>query len=414
MTAPENTRSCEVVTIPGNISRVASTRQRWFIITPEYPPCSGGVSDYTQLVALGLAREGDEVHVLGPAGVGLSGGHAGPSVYNDLGRFSPQDLMRAGQRLDGFARPRRLLVQWVPHGYGFCSANVFFCLWLWGRAWFRRDQIDIVVHEAFLPFREGSWRQDLVALVHRFMTAVLLCAVDRVWVTIPAWEAKWRPWAFGRRIPFRWLPVLNNIPSAPGKTEVPALRQRYLSTGKYLLGHFSTHGTNVTRMLTEILPSLIGRREDVDVILIGKGSEEFRDDLVSSQSWLAGRLHATGPLNPLDLSLHLQACDLMLQPYPDGISTRRSSAMAALAYGIPLITTLGHNSETFWMKSGAAIIVPASDTARFVDEADRLLADDTKRTFLKLRSQQLYSDQFDIRHVVGALRSSAAPSSMSS
>ena len=35
----------------------------WAIITGEYPPDPGGVSDYTYLVATHLADAGDEVHV---------------------------------------------------------------------------------------------------------------------------------------------------------------------------------------------------------------------------------------------------------------------------------------------------------------------------------------------------------------
>jgi hypothetical protein len=40
----------------------------WHVITPEYPPMLGGVSDYTQSIAKGLAAQGDEVHVWCPAG----------------------------------------------------------------------------------------------------------------------------------------------------------------------------------------------------------------------------------------------------------------------------------------------------------------------------------------------------------
>ena len=38
----------------------------WHIVTSEYPPDVGGVSDYTRQVAEGLARMGDEVHVWCP------------------------------------------------------------------------------------------------------------------------------------------------------------------------------------------------------------------------------------------------------------------------------------------------------------------------------------------------------------
>ena len=44
------------------------TLTTWHIITGEYPPNPGGVADYTQLVALGLAAHGDSVHVWAPRG----------------------------------------------------------------------------------------------------------------------------------------------------------------------------------------------------------------------------------------------------------------------------------------------------------------------------------------------------------
>ena len=127
-----------------------------FIITPEYPPHSGGVSDYTHLVALGLTEAGDEVHVWGPSGSRGCGKISGLFVVDELGGFGPSDLRRTGRSLNRFVRPRRLVVQWVPHGYGFRSVNVPFCLWLWTRAMFRGDEIDIVVHEPCLAFDEGS------------------------------------------------------------------------------------------------------------------------------------------------------------------------------------------------------------------------------------------------------------------
>ena len=40
---------------------------RWVLITGEYPPAPGGVSDYSSMVARGLAEAGDEVHVWAPA-----------------------------------------------------------------------------------------------------------------------------------------------------------------------------------------------------------------------------------------------------------------------------------------------------------------------------------------------------------
>src|SRR5580765_7945820 len=102
------------------------------IITGEYPPQAGGVSDYTQIVAAGLAAAGDEVHIWCPAagGIAVNGAAAGETVdsggvfvHRALAAFTPAELRRAGKQLDQFPRPRRVLVQWVPHGYGYKSMN---------------------------------------------------------------------------------------------------------------------------------------------------------------------------------------------------------------------------------------------------------------------------------------------------
>src|SRR5258705_11199543 len=105
----------------------------WHIITSEYPPQSGGVSDYAHLVANGLVAEGETVDVWCPPAAEEQSETGGVAVHRELGRISPGDLRRVGRRLDQFPAPRRLLVQWVPQGYGYRSINLSFCLLLWWR-----------------------------------------------------------------------------------------------------------------------------------------------------------------------------------------------------------------------------------------------------------------------------------------
>src|SRR5687768_15809878 len=97
------------------------------IITPEYWPHCGGVADYTRQIALELAQAGDKVHVWCPAGCAGEAGDA-PAIHPALGRFTKDDLAAVDVLFDEFPAPRRLLVQWVPHGYGFRSMNLHFCL----------------------------------------------------------------------------------------------------------------------------------------------------------------------------------------------------------------------------------------------------------------------------------------------
>lgn len=383
----------------------------WHIVTCEYPPRVGGVSDHTRLVAEGLASAGDRVHVWCPAAAGEPEESArGVSVRRELGEFRPTDLRRAGRALDEFASPRRLLVQWVPHGYGYRSMNVWFCLWLWARAAFRGDEVTLVVHEPFLAFGEGSRRQDAVALVHRLMTTVLLSSARRVWTTIPEWARLLRPYALGRRVPFGCLPVPSTTPEVADSDseEAAAIRARYAPEGGALVGHFGTYGGHVARSLSRLLPRMLsGEGRDCAVLLLGQGSDRMREELLRSRPDLSSRVHASGTLAHDSLSRHLAACDLLLQPYPDGVSARRTSAMAGLAHGLPVVTTKGALTEPLWEESGAVALAHAGDDEALLGEVRRLLASTEERARLSTAARRLYRERFDLSHTIAALRGSA-------
>lgn len=387
------------------------------IITCEYPPRAGGVGDYARLVAEGLAAAGEEVHVwCRPAAVeeGAEGEveetrARGVAVHRVCGSFAPRDLRRVGSLLDARPAPRRLLVQYVPHGFGYRSMNVALCAWLWGRARLRGDRVELMVHEPFLAFGEGGWRQRGAASVHRLMTAMLLRAASRVWVSIPAWERAWRPYAPGRRVPFEWLPVPSTIPVGEDAASAAAVRARYANGGGvHLIGHLGTYGRHVSECLLRLAPSLLGGRVDgAALLLLGRGSEAAREEIVARDARLAARIHAAGYLEPRDLSPHLAACDLLLQPYPDGASSRRTSLMAGLAHGLPVVTNAGRLTEPLWQTSGAVALAPAGDPEAMAAAVARLLGDADERARLGARALALYRERFDLAHTVAALRRAA-------
>lgn len=379
----------------------------WHLITCEYPPRVGGVADHTRLVAEGLAAEGDRVYVWCPAAAAGESPEpsAGVSVRRELGRFRPSELRRAGRALNCFPAPRRLLLQWVPHGYGYRSMNVRLCLWLWGRALLRGDDLTIIVHEPFHAFREGAWRQNAMAVVHRLMTTVLLSAARFVWTTIPEWEKCWRPYTLGRRVPFGWLPVPSTTPVVATAEEAAATRALYAPAGVPLVGHFGTYGEQIAGTLREILPRLLSCEEArCAVLLLGRGSKEMRAELLRTRPELAGRLHAAGTLPPEEVSRHLAACDLLVQPYPDGVSTRRTSVMAGLAHGLPVVTTKGALTESLWEESGAVLLTEPGDVIGMARAVGELLADAARRKGLGELARATYRLHFDLPHLMAKLR----------
>lgn len=384
----------------------------WHLITSEYPPQIGGVSDYTYMVANGLAAAGDEVHVWCPTAAGETAkesdceatGESGLFVHRELGQFTPADLRRAGNLLDKFSAPRRLLVQWVPHGYGYQSMNLPFCAWLWNRAVRRRDVIELMVHEPYLAFGEGSWKQNGVAAVHRLMTMVLLNSARRVWMSIPTWESYWRPYALGRALPFQWLPVASNIKVVDDTDGIREIRVRYAPAGEPIVGHFGTYNHHITQLLLKCVPALLLHRPGCTMLLLGYGSQRARDELTRNYPELSGRVQATGTLDARDLSLHISACDLLIQPYIDGVSSRRTSVMVGLSHGVPIVTTKGKLTESLWAESEAVSLAPVEDVTAFVNEIRALLRDEAKQLSLSTAARALYEERFDVKLIVAALR----------
>jgi glycosyltransferase involved in cell wall biosynthesis len=380
----------------------------WHIVTGEYPPQPGGVGDYSRLVAAGLAAAGDSVHVWCPALEGQPADEPGVHVHAIAGAWRSSDLERLDNELGAIPGRKRLLVQWVPHAYGRRSLNVGFCEWVRRRAR-KGDVIDLMVHEPFLAFGEGSLRQDLAAAVHRLMMALLLSHARRVWVSIPAWTDRLRPWAFGRDIAFQWLPVPSNIPMVVCDHAVSQRRAEMLrGRDGIILGHFSTYPPLIRNILRDAMPLLLAAVPGLYIRLLGRGSEPMLDQLRPALGEHESRVQATGELTASALSSHLQACDLMLQPYPDGASTRRGTLMAALAHGLPVVTTVGRLSEPVWRTSDAVVVAPAGDLPALVRDVTTLAQQPERRRQLGDAARAMYETMFSLPHVVNALRTDAA------
>ena len=112
---------------------------------------------------------------------------------------------------------------------------------------------------------------------------------------------------------------------------------------------------------------------------------------------------ATGELGSEAAAAHLRACDLLLQPYPDGVSGRRTSLMAGLALGLPIVTTRGPATEPVW-EDGLVALAPAEDPAALVAATEALLADPSRRRRLGDDALAGYERHFSIERTIRTLR----------
>jgi glycosyltransferase involved in cell wall biosynthesis len=375
----------------------------WHIITGEYPPQPGGVSDYTGQLARTLAAAGDRVEVWAPAGAGDARPLPGVTVRRLPGNFGPRALSRLEDALRRRAEDARLLVQYVPHMYGWKAMNLAFCSWLLLRCPVRPW---VMFHEVAFPYARGQrLRHNLLGAVNHFMAGMVARAAERIFVSIPAWKTLLRRLAPGRR-PMRWLPIPSNLPTRADEDAVRAVRAE-LGAGRLVIGHFGTFGGAVEQALAATLPPLLRADAGRVGLLVGRGSVTFAERMTANHPDLAGCLHARGEAAGEVVAVNLKACDLLLQPYPDGVSARRSSLMAGLALGVPLLTTHGNLTESVWAEEELVALTPAGDTAALIAAAERLLADAAARDGLAARGAAGYARRFSIENTVRVLREAA-------
>jgi hypothetical protein len=293
-----------------------------------------------------------------------------------------------------------VLVQYVPHAFGWKAMNLPFCLWL--HAW-HRGPIDVMFHEVVFPMnRAQPWKHNLIGLATRAMAALVARRADRAFVSVPGWGPLLRRYA-PRRRPATWLPVPSNLPADVPAEAVARLRRRLAPAGEMIVGHFGTYGALVAPLLERTIPEILRPPGRVG-LLLGRDGDRFAAELARAHPHLVGRLIGPGELPAERAAEHLAACDVLVQPYPDGISSRRTSVMSGLAAGVPVVSTTGILTEDVWAATGAALLAPADQPGRLTELVGELLADPRRRAALGARGRALYREQFAVERTIERLR----------
>ena len=369
-------------------SPIAAHRRLWHLITPEFPPLVGGVSEHSRVLADAAVRRGLDVHVWTRTGaVPRDGVH----VHTTPGSFSAADLARTAAALDGYPGPRDILLQWVPHGFGYRGMNARFARWIAGRA-AAGDRIEVMVHEPFVDYFGGSWTQPGRALVQRYMARTVLHAARRVWMSIPGWEQRLAPMLGSGSRPLQVLPVPGTIPVDRDDSAIDAIRRRLLGGRAWMIGYFGTGGSYAEEALLLTVRQLTQHRDDVVFVCIGRQSEGVAARVAGGHS--KAIIAATGELALTQLSHHLSACDVLLQPYVDGVSGRRTTTISALEHRVPVATTYGALSEPFWLETEAVATVPAATPELLGEATERLLSPERNAT-ARSAAVALYAARFE-------------------
>lgn len=294
-----------------------------------FPPMEGGLPDHTDHLAEAL-RSRFQVAVLTSPGVETQRPFP---VHPSVDRWHhPRTILAQVNRV---APSGPVLWQYVPHMYGRGGVNLALPrVWRELRRLGRRQLI--LAHEIAAPF--SLWPHRAVyALVHRLLWRAILRHADAIGISTGGWFER----LAGRIHPPDRLFLAcspSNLPVLPTTAEQRAAwRAANLPAGtSHVLGFFGSTGAG--KQFEWVLEAWQRIRQTLPrtaLVVIGDAPN------LALAPGDAGWLRPLGYLPSAAASEALQSLDLLLLPFIDGVSERRSSFMAGLAHGLPILTTWG-------------------------------------------------------------------------
>ncbi len=305
------------------------------IVSGEYPPMQGGVGDFSRELSNGLAAQGHRVHILTRVGSQADGLAEGCELAPEIENWG---WSLAG-RIRRWARDRALDI--VDLQYQAAAYEMHPAVNLLSR---RSIKVPLAVtfHDLKVPYlfpKAGPlrWRA-ILTLARRSDGVIVTNREDQLALE----NSRVFP-------PPTLIPIGSNIrPAPPPDYDRRAWRERWgVNVGDTLVGYFGF--LNQSKGGEELICALDRLREmPVRLMMIGGrvGSSDRsnlayadRIDGLVRQFDLEDRIIWTGYTTPAEVSANLLASDICLLPYRDGVSFRRGSFMAAIAHGLPIITT---------------------------------------------------------------------------
>jgi len=377
----------------------------WHIITGEFPPEPGGVADYTWELAKALSKgTQEEVHIWTPevesGGRGLERVH----VHHLSKGFGFRWLQELDRGLARYGSADPLIVQYVPHMYGWKAMNLGFCFWLTRQ---RHRILSVMFHEVAYPLKSDQpLRHRLLALVNRVMARIVLKRANYSFTSIEPYRQLLNRLAPDVQVEL--MRICSNVPFTWGahraENGTPA------GAAHKTVGIFSSFGSGISALLEPIIPSIL-ESDAIQVRLIGPASS-LVSSICERYPQYRPRLSTSGRVPAAEVGPQLTSCDLLLQLYPDGAAAARGTLVAALASGVPVVTNFGHLTEPlFKAKNAVAFCDCTPESVREVVEG--LLSDNAAARELGIAGRQLYDEQFDISVAVKQLRATVAKSVVS-
>ena len=368
---------------------MAAEQPNVLFVTGEYPPMVGGVGRFTAELAGALQAQGAQSAVLTDEKVTASAG-------TDAVQVLPQrDRWGWGILTDIPDCARAVGAEWVhvqfqTAAYGMHPAINALPYFL------RRHGLRAAwtYHDLRVPYlfpKAG-------ARLRNWVTRLPLRAADAVVVTNQSdWESVQGQVQRGQ---LHRIPIGSDIESRQFSAEERVQRRaaRGYGSEELVLGYFGfLNASKGGLTLIETVASLAGKGRDVHLLMIGErvGASDRtnfrylqRVEAAISEHGLDGRVQWTGHQSDAEVAADFSAIDVLVMPYEDGMSMRRSTLTAALANGCAIVTTHPQDPTPELRADSDLLLVPPRDPAATAAAVRRIAEDPRLAESLRANSRK--------------------------
>jgi glycosyltransferase involved in cell wall biosynthesis len=337
----------------------------------------GGIQDYSRRLLEALSRRRavrPTLLIRQPDGSWLqTAGPAAPELVTDL-----PAALRANDVV---------VLQYNPFMYGRWGFAPWLPLLLArARRSPRPPRIGLMIHETYIPAL--TFRSGVMSLWQRMQLRALRAGADVVMASIELWANRLRATRPAKDT-FH-VPVSSNLPDRSVFREEERARAAIGETTIVVATIGSDHPSLLREYVVAALNDLAGRHFDVVFLNLGAGAPAPRG--------LSERIEVRTPglVSAEELALMLATADIFLAPFVDGVSTRRTSLMAALQHGLAVVGTEGPLTDGIFRREQIALVLtPVGRVSLFADAVVRLAESEGERRALGMAGRELYEREFD-------------------
>lgn len=355
----------------------------------------GGVADHSWHLAKYLADAGHDLTVVSSRDTYTKQPFKSLAAINDWDDFGQLLIV-----LNEDVPPNAVLLwQYVPHMYGRGGVNTVLAK-IWS-AFHKegRDQI-ILAHEVMAPWgrRPNHW---YYAWQHRRQWKAAVREANLIGLSTERWLEDWAPKNRLLKEKGFVLPSPTSIDPVPVSADHKQKwrAERGLEPNTKVLAWFGS--VSASKQLDWVLDAWeAANRANIHTSFCVIGGTPS----LPIPGQLRSRYRALGHMPSEEVSLALSAADLMALPFVDGVSERRTTLMAALAHGLPVVATTGSSTGSTLQAANFLALSPANAETPFVQNVVNLLYDDEERAALAAAGSQAYDERYSWPVTIGNLR----------